>query len=233
MTAPLSPDETATLEAAAFHAERVRARRLAGSTGLTPAQALRTILEQVAGASGLDRLIAERRAAQALETARRARKTDARDAARAAKKAGPVLAPGTWLGWFDGSATPNPGRIGIGALLTAPDGAAVEISRRAGHGNSGEAEYLALIALLEAALPLRPPALLIRGDSRVVIDDIHDLKGDGAAGLAHHRRRARELLAQLPGARLCWVPRHRNGDADRLSQQASASWRDGDGPQAD
>jgi ribonuclease HI len=56
-----------------------------------------------------------------------------------------------WRGWFDGSAHPNPGQIGIGALLCGPDGQRVEISRRAGHGSSSDAEYLALTALLEAA----------------------------------------------------------------------------------
>lgn len=233
MTAAPLPDQADTLAAVAYHAERVRARRLAASAGLTPALALRTILEGVAGEAGLARLVEERRAGLAHEAARRAQKIAARTAAQAVKRAGPDLAPGTWLGWFDGSATPNPGRIGIGALLTAPDGVSVEISRRAGHGNSGEAEYLALIALLEAALPLRPPALLIRGDSRVVIDDLVDMKGAGAAGLEGYRRRARELLAQLPGARLRWVPRHRNGDADRLSQQAGAAWQEGDAPAPD
>ena len=77
-----------------------------------------------------------------------------------------------WLAWFDGSALPNPGRIGIGALLRGPQGQVVEISRRAGEGSSSEAEYLALIALLEAALLHQPAQLTVHGDSQVVIDDL-------------------------------------------------------------
>jgi len=133
---------------------------------------------------------------------------------------------GAWMGWFDGSALPNPGRIGIGALLRKPNGEDVEISRRAGEGDSSEAEYLALIALLEAALPFQPPQLLIRGDSQVVINDIilpPARGGQSAKGMEAHRARVMELIATLGGPEvvsLRWVPRHRNPDADRLSQAA-------------
>lgn len=216
MTPPLFSE----LAAVAFHTERVRARRLAATNRLGWEQALRATLEAVAGDAGLSPLIADRRASQALDAARRAQKIEARCAAQAAKKRGPAHPPGTWLGWFDGSARPNPGDIGIGALLAGPDGQHLEISRRAGYGNSGEAEYLALIALLEAALPLSPAALLIHGDSQVVIGDAGSPDDDGAAGLEQYRQRARTLMAQLPDVTLRWVPRHKNAQADRLSQRA-------------
>ena len=130
-----------------------------------------------------------------------------------------------WLAWFDGSALPNPGRIGIGALLRGPQGQVVEISRRAGDGSSSEAEYLALIALLEAALPYQPPQLVVHGDSQVVIDDLKPPRRGKtiAKGLEALRARALDLIAQLGGAAVVtvrWVPRHRNPDADRLSQAA-------------
>lgn len=136
-----------------------------------------------------------------------------------------AAATDAWLAWFDGSALPNPGRIGIGALLRGPQGQVVEISRRAGDGSSSDAEYLALIALLEAALPHRPPQLLIHGDSQVVIEDLKPpRKGkSNAKGLEALRARALELIAQLGGATVVtvrWVPRHRNPEADRLSQAA-------------
>ena len=101
----------------------------------------------------------------------------------------------------------------------------MEISRRAGHGNSGEAEYLALAALLEAALRLGATDLLVYGDSRVVVDDVNlsveaIAAGRGAKGLEAHRMRVMDLLGPLGAVSLRWVPRHRNGDADRLSQLA-------------
>src|SRR5689334_15249432 len=88
-----------------------------------------------------------------------------------------------WRAWFDGSAHPNPGRIGIGAVLAGPGGEHVEISRRAGHGNNGDAEYLALIALLEKAVELRVPELLVYGDSQVVVQDVLLAPEFGAKGL--------------------------------------------------
>ena len=128
--------------------------------------------------------------------------------------------PAAWHAWFDGSAHPNPGRIGIGALLSGPAGERVEISRRAGHGSSGDAEYLALIAVLETAVELGVTELLVYGDSQVVVQDVLLSPQAGARALGLHRARAAQLMAALALVHVRWVPRHRNGEADRLSQQA-------------
>ena len=219
------------LDLLAFKGERTEARLLARRTGMGESEALRRVLESRAGAAGLAALLEERRARRQADAERRAGRTAASAARLALKKNGPAIGAETWLGWFDGSALPNPGRIGIGAVLQAPDGRRMEISRRAGDGDSGEAEYLALIAVLEAAQEAAlntsapPRALLIRGDSRVVIDDLQT-PGPGAASLAPYRVRARELIASLEAAMdgaavvLRWIPRHKNGDADRLSALA-------------
>jgi ribonuclease HI len=218
----MAPSE---LDALAFNSERTGARLLARRTGIAQSTALLRILEQRAGPAGLASMLDGRREQQLADARRRQDKTAANAARLALKKSGPVLAPGSWLAWFDGSALPNPGRIGIGAVLVAPDGRRTEISRRAGDGDSGAAEYLALIAVLEAALAAGASLLTIHGDSRVVIDDVQ-AAGNGAAALAHHRARARELIALLEvgmgGARVAlrWIPRHKNADADRLSEQA-------------
>jgi len=140
-------------------------------------------------------------------------------AAKLARQAVPP-SPLLWRGWFDGSATPNPGRIGIGALLLGPSGERSETSRRAGDGSSGDAEYLALIALLEDAARLGVAELVVYGDSQVVVHDMLLAAGAGARGLEHHRATALALVAALGKVAVRWVPRHRNGDADRLSQQA-------------
>ena len=135
----------------------------------------------------------------------------------------PVAAsPAAWRAWFDGSATPNPGRIGIGVLLAGPHGERVEISARAGHGSSGDAEYLALIVALEKAVELQLVELLVYGDSQVVVQDVLLAPASGARALAGHRERVAALMACLAQVHVRWVPRHRNGDADRLSQQALA-----------
>jgi ribonuclease HI len=128
--------------------------------------------------------------------------------------------PTPWRAWFDGSAHPNPGKCGIGALLTGPAGERIEISRGAGYGNSSEAEYLALIALLEAAVQAGAHGLTIYGDSKVVIDDVNGSDATAAASLMELRQAALALTARLGGFTLRWIPRHKNGEADALSQRA-------------
>ena len=128
--------------------------------------------------------------------------------------------PAAWRAWFDGSAHPNPGRIGIGALLAGPAGERVEISRCAGHGSSGDAEYLALIAALEKAVDLGVTDLLVYGDSQVVVHDVLVSPQAGSRALEEHRARVGQLMSALSQVHVRWVPRHRNADADRLSQQA-------------
>lgn len=214
------------LAAAAYHTERVRGRRLAARAGIGEADALRQVMTEAAGAAGLAALLAARAAASAADVARRAAKTQQRLEQRTARQQRDLPAAGTWQAWFDGSSHPNPGRLGIGALLCGPAGQRVEISRRAGHGNSSEAEYLALIAVLEAAAHNGALELVVCGDSRVVIDDVACSDGCGAKGLESHRLRAQELIAQLDKVSLRWLPRHRNGEADRLSQQAIALWQE-------
>ena len=146
-----------------------------------------------------------------------ARKAQLRREQHAAKRqddGGPLA----WRGWFDGSAHPNPGRLGIGALLLGPHGERIEISEPAGDGDSSDAEYAALTALLQAALLVKPAQLLLHGDSQVVI---HDVLGTAVVkGLTMERARVLALMEQLPDVSLRWIPRHRNGEADRLSQRA-------------
>lgn len=214
---------TADASLLAFHNERVAARRQARAQGVTEADALLAVLAQAAaraGLPGVDALLAQRIQARSVDEQRRAAKAAGRHAQRLARKAQrePAVTAG-WRAWFDGSATPNPGAIGIGALLCGPGGERVEISRRAGHGSSSDAEYLALIALLEAAQAAGATPLAVYGDSQVVIGDVA-APGPAAKGMDDYRVRVRKLMALVGDVTLRWVPRHRNGDADRLSQQA-------------
>jgi ribonuclease HI len=225
--------EFETLATAAFKGERVAARRLAARMQLTELQALLQVLTLAAGVAGLAQLLAERAQLRLRDEQRRAsRQADtARKLALRQAAIRPTLTG--WRGWFDGSAHPNPGRIGIGALLCGPDGQRVEVSRRAGHGNSSEAEYLALTALLEEAVKAGATELSVCGDSQVVVNDVNQGAARGAKGLEEYRSRVVDLMSALGEVQLRWVPRHRNGDADRLSQQAIANCREGsvgDGP---
>jgi ribonuclease HI len=217
-------DELADLEQLAYKTERAAGRRLARTQGLSEAQALRRVLELSAGAAGLAALVEARTAMRQAQ--------DARDAARAALRAAAKArhdarhdvhnsGPTAWRAWFDGSAHPNPGQCGIGAVLKGPHGITVELALDAGYGNSSEAEYRALIALLEAALQHGAAELTVYGDSRVVIDDVNGPDALAAPSLADYRAAVRTLAARLEWLSLRWVPRHKNLEADALSQRAA------------
>lgn len=210
------------LHTAANRAELAAGRKLAAREGLPLEEALRRVLEARAGAAGhdLEALLSERAALRQAEAARALEKTAARASARAERGSRHAGTPTPWRAWFDGSARPNPGRCGTGGLLRGPAGELVELSRAAGYGNSSEAEYLALIAVLEAALEHGAGELTVYGDSQVVIGDVNGTLEQGAAVLRPYRARAHALLALLPAVTLRWVPRHRNLEADRLSQRA-------------
>lgn len=212
------PPDHAALLAAAFKGELATSRKLAARTGVPEAEALRATLTLRAGVAGLDQLLAAR-AAERLRSEHGATARRALAAAALARRAG-AGADAAWRARFDGSARPNPGRCGIGAVLEGPGGLRIELSRDAGHGNSSEAEYLALLAVLEAAIAHGVPKLAIEGDSQVVIDDVHAPDSASAPALRAYRARARALLARLPGSTLRWIPRHKNLEADALSQRA-------------
>lgn len=215
-------NDPADLHAIAYKSELKSSRRLAAASGIAEHEALRQTLDTIAGKAGLAALIAVRSALRQAAADRLRARDESRaalEAARQARHAGAVTA---WRAWFDGSAHPNPGRCGIGALLLGPAGERIEISRPAGYGNSSEAEYMALIALLEAAVASGSHDLSIRGDSQVVVNDMNGPDAMAAASLRAYRTEAHALLAQLRGVTLRWIPRHKNGEADALSQRGAA-----------
>jgi ribonuclease HI len=209
------------LQRAANRNERDAARRLALSAGIAPAQALRRTLEDSAGDAGLTALLAERATLRAAEEQRVLARRTRKEAALAQRTLRHDGAPTAWRAWFDGSAHPNPGRCSIGALLQGPQGESIELSLAAGYGNSSEAEYRALIALLEAAVRHGAHELTIYGDSQVVVNDVNGAERVAARSLLAYRSAARALMDQLRDVTLRWVPRHRNHLADALSQRAA------------
>lgn len=211
------PDHAA-LRAVAFATEMVRARRLARRAKLSDAEALRQILTAVAGQRTLDALIAERHAESARELARRAARLARQMLARERKRVDSPAGLEFWQAWFDGSAVPNPGQIGLGGLLRSPAGVTTELSLNGDIGDSNQAEYMALIAVLELALQQRATSLQVFGDSKIVLDDV--MSSPGIAGLKSYRLRAQQLLAQIGAVECHWIPRHRNGVADALAVRA-------------
>ncbi|WP_341866815.1 ribonuclease HI family protein [Caballeronia pedi] len=204
----------------------MQSRRLARGAAISEHAALVRTLEKAAGEQSLRDLVDARRAAQTRNAeSMRSRETRRAERANQAKQRKVQVETGGWRGWFDGSALPNPGRLGIGGVLIGPAGETFEISNASGVGDSSAAEYLALIAVLEAASREGAVDLVIHGDSRVVIDDVNSPDGATIASLTHHAARVRALIAQIGDVRLQWIPRARNLRADALSRDALGSAR--------
>lgn len=130
-------------------------------------------------------------------------------------------APDQWLIHCDGSAIPNPGRMGLGAVLQAPDGTAHALSH-APHsvGCNNEAELRALMLALTEAQARGAQSLHIVSDSRLLIDQLSRADAAPIARLAWVVDAARAQLRGFSSITWQWVPRHRNGAADALARAA-------------
>ncbi len=128
----------------------------------------------------------------------------------------------TWLAHCDGSAFPNPGTMGLGAVLVAPDGARHTLSETAtGKGCNNDAEARAMMAALREAKLLGADAVHILSDSRVVVDQ---LTGDGGQRIERLDAlfvELRSLLATFSASSVKWIPQHRNNEADALARAAA------------
>ncbi len=149
-----------------------------------------------------------------------------------------AAAQGLWTVHCDGSALPNPGHIGLGAVIISPDGSRTEMSEAAREiGCNNEAELRALMAALRVAQAMGADAtaqIQVFCDSRVVVDQlagvVHDTKrtacdADPApprpiARLAPLFDAAGALMAQFDTVDLRWIPQRRNAPADALARAA-------------
>ena len=126
-----------------------------------------------------------------------------------------------WLAYCDGSAVPNPGRIGLGAVFTAPDGTRHTLSQAAHEtGCNNEAELRALLATLQELKQRGADMLLVHCDNSVVVEQVGSSTARPIARLAPLFDEARALLNSFDQASLVWIPRHRNSEADALARAA-------------
>lgn len=126
-----------------------------------------------------------------------------------------------WLIHCDGSAVPNPGRMGLGAVLTAPDGTRHSLSTQAdGRGCNNEAELRALMAALQEARQRGATELVVHCDNSVVVEHLSGTALEPFVRLAALFDEVRAELRSFASARLVWIPRHRNREADALARAA-------------
>ena len=133
-----------------------------------------------------------------------------------------------FIAYFDGCCEPiNPGgTMGFGAVVTE---AGDIIWRAAGlsspddeHGTTSNnlAEYSGLLALLDyfISAELTECDIEIRGDSKLVIEQMVGNWRIGEGIYVPAARQAERLASQFSNLRFLWIPRDKNRRADELSK---------------
>jgi len=125
---------------------------------------------------------------------------------------------------FDGGSRGNPGPAGIGAVVTDPaadpPARLAAVSEHIGEATNNVAEYRALIAGLEAARAFPARAVEVRGDSKLVIEQVRGAWKVKQAHLRPFVDDVRRLLEPYEQVTLTHVPRAENADADLLVNAA-------------
>lgn len=125
-----------------------------------------------------------------------------------------------YSGYFDGASRGNPGKAAIGCcLMNDKREIILEISERIGNKTNNEAEYIALIVLLEEIKRRDIKEAKLYGDSQLVINQV---SGNWRINHLHLYDLCEQVLKLMQGMRvsLAWIPREENAYADWLSNKA-------------
>ena len=125
----------------------------------------------------------------------------------------------------DGAARGNPGPAGIGAVLSTPEGDEVaRIAEGIGVATNNVAEYRAAIEGLRLAAKLGAAEVVLRSDSRLLIEQLAGRFRVKNPTLQVLHGEARELLGRFGRVRLQHVPRERNKAADAAANDGVDAW---------
>jgi ribonuclease HI len=132
----------------------------------------------------------------------------------------PVFTEPHWTLFFDGSARQQGG--GAGVVLIDPSGDQVKyMVHLEFKATNNMTEYEALIFGLSAALSLGIRQLLVKGDSQLIIKQVHGECSCNEPRLAAYLLHVRKLQKDFIALELQHIPRANNSVADELSTRAS------------
>lgn len=109
--------------------------------------------------------------------------------------------------------------MGAGAVLDV-GGRRQALSKNMGRGTNNEAEYHGLILGLRHALAAGVDDVTVHGDSQLILRHLGGTYKVKAENLKPLHAEARALLLKFRMAKLEWVPREQNGDADQAAREA-------------
>jgi len=121
--------------------------------------------------------------------------------------------------YFDGSAKPNPGARHIGYVIYDSDGnITTEFHQSIGYGTNNQAEYQALLFLLNHVRNMKIKDIHVMGDSKLVINQINGIWKCKDPELNKIKEICDKYLKEIPKWKLEWVSRNQNKKADILSK---------------
>jgi ribonuclease HI len=130
----------------------------------------------------------------------------------------------------DGAARGNPGPAGIGVVIADEDGEVLdEIAEGIGVATNNVAEYRAAIAGLSRAAALGADEVLLRSDSRLLVEQLAGRFRVKNPTLLRLHQEARALARGFRSVRYEHVPRERNKEADLLANRGVDEWLAGEG----
>jgi len=115
-------------------------------------------------------------------------------------------------------------------VITRPGGRVVkEIGEGIGVATNNVAEYRAAIAALRSAADLGAQEVLLRSDSKLLIEQLSGRWRIKNPTLVRLHTEARALVGRFRRVGLEHVPRERNREADRLANEGVDQWLAGPG----
>lgn len=126
----------------------------------------------------------------------------------------------SFVGYFDGASRGNPGLAGAGIWISDENKRNIgEYSITLGVKTNNEAEYLALINLLREFNKRGIKKAVIRGDSKLVIEQMSGRWQVREPRLIELCKQAKLLSGEML-LTYEWIPREQNSVADNLSNKA-------------
>jgi broad specificity phosphatase PhoE/ribonuclease HI len=122
----------------------------------------------------------------------------------------------------DGGSRGNPGPAGYGSVVWSADHSAVlaESKQAIGRATNNVAEYRGLIAGLEEAAKLGATDVEVFMDSKLVVEQMSGRWKVKHPDLAALHQQATALSTRFDHISFTWIPRAKNGHADRLANEA-------------
>lgn len=125
----------------------------------------------------------------------------------------------------DGAARSNPGPAGIGVVVAKEDGTILEeLGEGIGPATNNVAEYRAAITGLQLAAKHGATRVLLRSDSRLMIEQLAGRFKVKNPTLQRLHQEARRAMKGFETVTLQHVPREENAEADRLANEGVDDW---------